>query len=167
MAAAERYGFGAESAVGLGSKNPAEFPVPRDEAERAAAAIGQARVLATPAHMASVAAAATTGTWHAPHLLAPAPAAVPPRSPTPAAVKPLQEFMRGVVTGGTGKAAAGVPGLVGKTGTAEFGTGDPLPTHAWFVGVRNGIDFALLLEGGGVGGRDAAPRAARFAAALG
>lgn len=166
VAAAGRYGFGAEYTVGLGSKNPAEFPVPRDEAERAAAAIGQGRVLATPAHMASVAAAATTGTWHAPHLLIPAPTAPPAGSPTPAAVELLKAFMRGVVTEGTAKAAAAVPGLVGKTGTAEFGTGDPLPTHAWFVGVRNGIAFAVLLEGGGVGGRDAAPLGARFAAAL-
>ena len=29
----------------------------------------------------------------------------------------------------------------GKTGTAEFGTGDPLPTHAWFVGERHGVAF--------------------------
>ncbi len=170
VAAAGRYGFGVDYSVGLGSTSPAEFPVPRDEAERAAAAIGQGRVLATPAHMATVAAAATTGTWRAPHLLTAPPggrAAPPPTATTPAAVEPLRAFLRGVVTDGTARAAAAVPDLVGKTGTAEFGTGDPLPTHAWFVGVRNGIAFSVLLEGGGVGGRDAAPRGARFAAALG
>lgn len=167
-AAARRYGFGVDYSVGLGGKNAAVFPVPKDAAERAAAAIGQGRVLATPAHMASVVAAATTGTWRAPHLLAAVPGGVevPTASPTPPAVEPLQAFMRGVVAEGTGRAAAGVPALLGKTGTAEFGSGDPLPTHAWFVGQRGGIAFAVLLEGGGVGGRSAAPVGARFAAAL-
>ena len=164
--AAGRYGFGVEYSPGLGPKSPATFPDPKDEAERAAAAIGQARVLATPAHMASVVAAATTGTWRAPHLVPVAGSQPPTASPTPAAVEPLKAFLRGVVTEGTARSAAGVPGLVGKTGTAEFGTGEPLPTHAWFVGERNGVAFAVLLEGGGVGGRDAAPVGARFAAAL-
>lgn len=96
----------------------------------------------------------------------PAGPAAPTAATTPAAVEPLRLFLRGVVTEGTGRAAAGVADLVGKTGTAEFGSGDPLPTHAWFVGQRNGIAFAVLLEGGGVGGRDAAPVAARFAGAI-
>lgn len=178
VAAAARYGFGADYRVGLGRATGGSFPAPRDAAERAAAAIGQGRVLATPAHMASVIAAATNGAWRAPHLLAGASAAdaataadatsstVPTASPTPQAVDPLRDFLRGVVTEGTAKVAARVPDLVGKTGTAEFGSGDPLPTHAWFVGERNGIAFAVLLEGGGVGGRDAAPVGAAFAAAL-
>ena len=170
VAAAQRFGFGATYGVGLGSDEPAVFPDPRDAAERAAAAIGQGRVLATPAHMASVVAAAVTGTWRAPFLLGPAAGdgaePRPTSSPTPAAVEPLKAFLRGVVSEGTARVAAGVPGLSGKTGTAEFGTGDPLPTHAWFVGHRSGVAFAVFLEGGGVGGRDAAPVGARFAAAL-
>jgi cell division protein FtsI/penicillin-binding protein 2 len=170
VAAAQRFGFGATYGVGLGSDEPAVFPAPRDTAERAAAAIGQGRVVATPAHMASVMAAAVTGTWRAPYLLEPAPGdAAGPRptaSPTPAAVEPLEAFLAAVVTEGTARAAAGVPGLSGKTGTAEFGSGNPLPTHAWFVGHRSGVAFAVFLEGGGVGGRDAAPVAARFAGAL-
>jgi cell division protein FtsI/penicillin-binding protein 2 len=95
-----------------------------------------------------------------------APQARPSASPTPAAVEPLKAFLAGVVGEGTGRAAAGVPGLSGKTGTAEFGSGDPLPAHAWFVGHRSGVAFAVFLEAGGGGGRDAAPVAARYAAAL-
>jgi cell division protein FtsI/penicillin-binding protein 2 len=74
----------------------------------------------------------------------------------------LRTLMRQVVTEGTA-APAGLPGKVaGKTGTAEFGTGDPLPTHAWFIGFRGDLAFAVVVEDGGVGGRVAAPTAARF-----
>ena len=74
----------------------------------------------------------------------------------------LRTLMRQVVTEGTA-ASAGLPGNVaGKTGTAEFGTGDPLPTHAWFIGFRGDLAFSVVVEDGGVGGRVAAPVAARF-----
>jgi cell division protein FtsI/penicillin-binding protein 2 len=153
-----------EYRVGLPSPG-ASFPEPRDEAELAAASIGQGRVLATPLHMASVAAAAGSGRWRAPYLLADLEDG--PSASLAAGVRaPLHALMRAVVTEGSGRAAAGVAGLVGKTGTAEFGSGTPLPTHAWFIGFREGIGFAVLVEGGGVGGRVAAPIAARFAAAL-
>ena len=75
--------------------------------------------------------------------------------------------MRSVVTDGSGT-AANVDGfeLIGKTGTAEFGGDVPPATHAWFIGAANVLGFAVVLEGGGVGGRDAAPIAARFLEAL-
>jgi cell division protein FtsI/penicillin-binding protein 2 len=80
----------------------------------------------------------------------------------PAVAGTLRVLMRQVVTQGTA-APAGLPGKVGgKTGTAEFGTGDPLPTHAWFIGFRGDLAFAVVVEDGGVGGRVAAPVAARF-----
>ncbi|MFY0569019.1 penicillin-binding transpeptidase domain-containing protein [Archangium lansingense] len=163
-AAARRFGFDVEYYPGLPSPG-ASFPAPRDETEKAAAAIGQGRVLATPLHMASVAAAAESGRWRAPYLLAELEDG--PRASLAAGTRtPLLALMRAVVTEGSGKAAAGVAGLAGKTGTAEFGSGTPLPTHAWFIGFRNGIGFAVLVEGGGVGGRVAVPIAAKFAAGL-
>ena len=68
--------------------------------------------------------------------------------------------------GGTA-AGAGLPaGTFGKTGTAEFGNGNPPPTHAWFIGYRNNLAFAIVVENGGVGGRVAAPLATRFLNAL-
>ncbi len=159
-AAARRFGFGVDYDVGLPSPG-ASFPEPQEDAERAAAAIGQGRVLATPLHMASVAAAVGSGVWRAPRLLADAEGGADERLArgTP---EPLRELMRAVVTEGSGRAAAGVPGLVGKTGTAEFGKAQPPQTHAWFIGLYEGIGFAVFVEGGGVGGRVAVPIAARF-----
>jgi cell division protein FtsI/penicillin-binding protein 2 len=72
-----------------------------------------------------------------------------------------------VVREGTAAPAHLPGGTGGKTGTAEFGTGNPLPTHAWFVGFRGDLAFAVVVEGGGVGGRVAAPIAGRFLTALG
>jgi cell division protein FtsI/penicillin-binding protein 2 len=75
--------------------------------------------------------------------------------------------MRRVVTEGSGTAAdASGTEVAGKTGTAEFGSGDPLPTHAWFIGFRGDLALAIVIEGGGVGGRDAAPVAGQIFAAL-
>src|SRR3954447_12543260 len=73
-----------------------------------------------------------------------------------------------VVTGGTGTALTGLPGFVaGKSGTGEFGGGDPPPTHAWFIAFRDDIAVAVLVENGRAGGEVAAPIAAKFLAALG
>jgi len=55
--------------------------------------------------------------------------------------------------------------VYGKTGTAEFGSGTPPATHAWFIGYSGDLAFAVLVEGGGVGGRVAAPLAGKFLAA--
>ena len=53
---------------------------------------------------------------------------------------------------GTAAGAHLPPGTFGKTGTAEFGNDNPPKTHAWFVGYRGHVAFAVLVEGGGVGG---------------
>lgn len=162
--AARRFGFDTLYTLGLPSPG-ASFPEPADDAERAAAAIGQGRVLATPVHLASVAAAVHDGVWRAPRLLPEldGPRASLTRDTAPA----LRALLRAVVTEGTARAAADVPGLLGKTGTAEYGTTQPPATHAWFIGVHGHLGFAVLVEGGGVGGRVAVPLAARFVRALG
>ena len=75
------------------------YPTPSDRAERAASAIGQGRVLASPVQMASVAAAVASGQWRAPTLVtAPAPAAGPVVAPlAPAVDATLKSFMASVV----------------------------------------------------------------------
>jgi len=162
--AAEAYGFNVEYSTGL-SEVGGSFPRPADGAELAAAAIGQARVVASPVHMASVAAAAATGTWTAPHFVRGAD--VPRRELPEGVVEPLRSMMRTVVASGTGTAANVAPDVIGKTGSAEYGTGDPPPTHAWFLGVRGDLAAAVVVEGGGAGGSVAAPVFARLLANLG
>jgi len=71
------------------------------------------------------------------------------------------------VTAGTAAGAHLPAGTYGKTGTAEFGADNPPKTHAWFVGYRGPVAFAVLVEGGGVGGEVAAPIAATFLRLLG
>src|SRR5205807_7859388 len=116
-----------------------------------------------------------SGSWHAPHLLAnPARAATAggagggpsttaagaePSTTTartapppldPGVVQTLRQLMGEVVASGTGTPAQvpGGPPASGKTGTAEFGPGNPPATHAWFIGFRGDLAFAVLVEGG-------------------
>jgi cell division protein FtsI/penicillin-binding protein 2 len=165
--AAERFGFNAASALPLGAKG-GSYPDPVDRAELAASSIGQGRVLASPVHMASVAAAVAAGRWRAPVLTTVPKPAVPRVAPLDApVVQALQAFMASVTQPGGTAASAGLPpGTAGKTGTAEFGDDRPPRTHAWFIGYRGSLAFAVVVEGGGVGGRVAAPLAAAFLNAL-
>lgn len=164
--ASEVFGFGLDYSVGpttLGGS----FPAPETPVERAAAAIGQGRVTASPLHMATVAAAVLDGTWRTPSLLVSDAGGGETRVLDAGIQEQVAALMRLVVTEGSGR-AANIAGLdvLGKTGTAEFGEGDPPPTHAWFVAAADGLGIAVVLEGGGAGGRDAAPVAARFLEAL-
>jgi hypothetical protein len=165
-AAAALYGFNVDWSLPLPSIG-GSLPAFKDDAERAASAIGQGRVIASPAQMASVAAAVGSGMWHAPSLTT-VPAAKPV---TAAAIDPgvlatLRSFMTLVEQPGGTAAGAGLPaGVFGKTGTAE--TSATAPTNAWFVGYRGQLAFAVIVEAGGVGGQVAAPLAAKFLNAVG
>ena len=140
-------------------------PAARTKVERAAAMIGQERILATPLAMAGVAATVADGRWRAPRFEADDPrTAGEPLAP--ARLAALRSLMRGVVTSGTGTALADLPGEpIGKSGTAEFGGGDPPPTHAWFIAARGDLAVAVIVERGRSGAEVAAPIAARFLAA--
>jgi len=141
-------------------------PAATDPVARAAMMIGQDRILASPLQMAGVAATVAAGRWRAPRLASGDPQAA--GSPLPAArVATLRELMRAVVSSGTGTALADIRGApAGKSGTAEYGGGDPPPTHAWFIALRGDLALAVLVEGGRAGGTVAAPIAARFFRAL-
>jgi hypothetical protein len=137
------------------------LPPPADTAEAAADAIGQGRVEASPLLMASVAAAVDDGTWRQPRLLA-CPSCVDTPLPA-AAVAGLRQMMRAVVTSGTGTALARLsPPAYAKTGTAEYGNGSPPLTHAWMIGFRGNLAFAVYVQTGASGGKTAGPIAAAF-----
>lgn len=159
--AAEIFGFDAPYDVGLPGGG-ARFPLPASAPELAHAAIGQGQVEASPVHMASVAAAAATGAWHPPRLIADDGEPEADAPPVPEEIHPtLVGLLRNAVAEGTGR-AADRPGVHGKTGTAEFGDADVLDSHAWFIGWRDELAFAVVVEGGGGGGAVAAPIAGHF-----
>jgi cell division protein FtsI/penicillin-binding protein 2 len=147
---------------GLGRTGASQVPPGTDSVERAAAMIGQARIVASPLAMAGVAATVADGRWHVPRLISTDPhSSGPPIAADE--LTTLRTLMRSVVTSGTGTALAAVPGEVaGKTGTAEYGGGDPPPTHAWFIALRGDVAMAVLVEKGRSGASVAAPIAARF-----
>jgi cell division protein FtsI/penicillin-binding protein 2 len=166
-ASAGLFGFGSDPQIGLTAFG-GRIPVPADDVEKGATAIGQARVEASPLMMATVAAAVDAGSVHPPRLIAgAADDRAPARVLDPTVVAGLRSMMAEVVASGTGRPAA-VPGqqVSGKTGTAEFGTANPPTTHAWFIGFRGDVAFAILVEGGGVGGQVAAPLAAKLVRGL-
>ncbi|HEX6696564.1 MAG TPA: penicillin-binding transpeptidase domain-containing protein [Solirubrobacteraceae bacterium] len=152
---------------GLGRTSASQVPAGRTAVERAATMIGQDRIVASPLAMAGVAATVADGRWRAPRLVA-----TDRHQAGPALdqdeLSTLRALMRSVVTSGTGTALAPVPGEVaGKSGTAEYGGGNPPPTHAWFIAFRGDLAVAVLVENGRSGGSVAAPIAARFFQALG
>ena len=111
--------------------------------------IGQGDLLATPVHVtAMTACVANGGTYYRPNLLygtvdqlgtlTQTPTEPGSRVCSEATAATLRELMCGVVTNGTGKAAATAVGTAaGKTGTAQTGwkseSGDTM-VHSWFTG---------------------------------
>jgi cell division protein FtsI/penicillin-binding protein 2 len=161
---AAQFGIGAKLQLGLAAFG-GKVPTPSSDADRAATSIGQAGVLVSPLDMATMAASVDAGSLHLPRLVVgAADDTVPAQALDPTVISDLQAMMAAVVVSPTGTAAAaGLPaGTHGKTGTAEFGTATPPQTHAWFIGYRGDLAFAVLRVGGGIGGLVAAPIAAKF-----
>ncbi|CNG04032.1 penicillin-binding lipoprotein [Mycobacterium tuberculosis] len=172
---AAQFGFNVPIIAGLPAVRAA-FPATKDDTAFASAAFGQGKVLTSPLNMASVAAAAADGTWRSPRLVDAAVAAQAadakgrkpeaPKKLEPAVEKALHALMPAVVSEGTASGVGFPAGTAGKTGTAEFGSGANPPTHAWFIGYRKDIAFAVIVEDGGTGAEAAAPIAAKFLKAL-
>lgn len=127
--------------------------------------IGQGAILVTPLQMARfIAAIANGGYMITPHLSGTAP---PPKfieELSTRTLKIIREAMLRVVYGenGTGKRAALKNILIaGKTGTAQVPNRANQNSDAWFVGFspyhNPEIAVALVIEGGGSGGKIAAP----------
>jgi hypothetical protein len=165
---AEQFGFGAPLVPGLPAVR-GRVPRPADDVELAAAAFGQGKVVASPLHMATVAGAIANGTWRPPRLVTgvdvPLPqgvTAAQPRRLEPGVVNALRRLMPAVVNEGTASTTSFPAGTAGKTGTAEHGSGANPPAHAWFIGYRRDLAFAVVQVDGGFGAEVAAPIAANF-----
>ncbi|AVH24318.1 penicillin-binding transpeptidase domain-containing protein [Nocardia cyriacigeorgica] len=127
-----------------GSVPPANTP-----AERVESSIGQGTVTASPFGMALVAASLAHGSPPTPMLVAGAPG-VADRTPQPLAAgvaEQVRTMMRETITAGTATQLADIPGLLGKTGTAEYG--DNSNAHGWFVGIDGDLAFAVFVADAG------------------
>ena len=147
-AAARSLGLGARWSLPV-TAFAGSMPVPVGATEQAADGIGQGRVLASPLLMALIAGAASSGTPVRPTLLASAP--VQKGTPLPAAIAAkMQALMTATVRlqAGTGHVLADLPSVIGKTGTAEYGTATPPRSHAWFAGVQGDVAFAVFVYDG-------------------
>jgi hypothetical protein len=162
-AMAKELGFNARPNLGIPA-TLGHFKTPHQPVDMAADAFGQGTDLVNPLSQATVAAAIESGTWRPPLLVtSPAPAqSAQPRKLSTGILSTLRPMMRAVVTKGTAAGVGFQPGVYGKTGTAEYGNGPNPPSHAWFIGYRGDLAFAVLVEGGGVGADASAPIANAF-----
>jgi len=159
--AAAALGFGVDHNVGF----PAYFgqvPAPASDVEKSADMIGQGKVLASPMAMATVMSSILAGHAVVPHLVDGQTATASPSHPlTAAEARKLRGMLRAVVTEptGTGHGLLDIPGapVIAKTGTAEFGTTPPLPTHAWMVAGRGDLAVAVFVDRGHTGAGVAGP----------
>jgi cell division protein FtsI/penicillin-binding protein 2 len=166
-AAAALFGIGTAAKMGLAAAT-GNVPLPTDKADLAATAIGQGAVVVSPLNMAMVAASIDSGSARSPRLVQGAPDDTATPKALPAAVLAgLRPMMAAVVTNGTA-AGTGLPaGTYAKTGTAEYGSGNPLPTDAWLMGYQGNIAFAVVVQNShGNGGPVDGPIIARFLAAI-
>ena len=152
-----------------------EYQVSSEETDVALSGIGQYKDLVTPLHAAMIAGAvANDGVMMQPRMLAAVISPSGKQTYTSSAktfktavsadlAEELKEMMFDVVKSGTGTAAAMENYQVaGKTGTAEYNDEDgKLREHGWFVGFidsdEHPLAVAVILEGVGSGGRNAAP----------
>jgi cell division protein FtsI/penicillin-binding protein 2 len=160
--AAALYRIGTTPSLGLPAFG-GKVPTPSSQADLAATTIGQGRVLMSPLAMAMVAAAIDTGQVQAPRLVTGAgDDKVAPASLPHDVVADLHTMMAQVVATGTASGKGLPPGTYAKTGTAQYGHGNPLPQDAWLVGFNGDIAFAMVVVNGGEGGPTDGPVVAKF-----
>lgn len=156
-AAAASLGIGAERDLGfegfLGS-----VPDQAEGTEHAASMIGQGRVLVSPLAMATAAASVAKGETVSPKLVE-APADAYSSTLSPEEAETLADLMRAAVQDGTADFLADVPGepIGAKTGTAEYGSGDPPDTHGWMIAIQGDLAVAVFVEDADSGSNTAGP----------
>jgi hypothetical protein len=126
-----------------------KVPVADTAALRVEEGIGQGHVTASPFGMALVAAALAHGSVPSPTIVAGQPGK-PDHAPDalPAAVADqVKTMMRETITGGTATQLQDIPGMLGKTGTAEYI--DNTHAHGWFVGIDGDLALSVFISDAG------------------
>ncbi|WP_245536905.1 MULTISPECIES: penicillin-binding transpeptidase domain-containing protein [Thermomonospora] len=147
---AARFGFGKDWQLSVPAFS-GHVPMPANDAEKAAIAIGEGPVRVSPLGMALTAAAVDAGLWRPP-LLMRSPQDAQTIQPQPLDAVPagdLKLMMQRAVHSGTARAAR-VPGPVavhGVVATVDYQEGGRPRTVSWFVGFRGDIAFAIAIEG--------------------
>ncbi|VFA88661.1 Penicillin-binding protein A [Gordonia paraffinivorans] len=146
---ARRFGIGADYDVPGLTTVTGRVPVADSPALRVENGIGQGTVTVSPFGLALAEASLARGETVSPVLVDGQSTSgdVEPRKIPEAVTGPLRSMMRDTVTRGTATALRDVPGLGGKTGTAEYG--DNKNPHGWFAGIAGDLAFATLVVGGG------------------
>ncbi|WP_348730690.1 penicillin-binding transpeptidase domain-containing protein [uncultured Mycolicibacterium sp.] len=124
-------------------------PVADSSALRVEEGIGQGQVTASPFGMALVAATLAHGSVPAPAIVEGQPG-VADRTPEPLPATiddQVQAMMRETITDGTASQLQDIPGLLGKTGTAEYI--DDQHAHGWFVGIAGDLALAVFVSDAG------------------
>ncbi|MET7458618.1 penicillin-binding transpeptidase domain-containing protein [Streptomyces sp. NPDC005574] len=149
------FGIGQVWQTGIHSYD-GSVPANGTEADKAAAMIGQGKVLANPLIMASVTATAASGTFHQPIILSDAGDVTNTTALPHSVVMQLRKMMHATVTSGTATILSDLPGEIGaKTGTAEVS--EQQPNNGWLVSYRGNVAIACLVEGGNTGSGSAGP----------
>lgn len=150
--AAEQLGLGIDFTAPGMTTVTGKVPVADTAALRVEEGIGQGQVTASPFGMALVAASLANGSVPAPAIVTGQPG-TPDRTPEPLATtvaEQVKAMMRETVTDGTATALQDIPGLLGKTGTAEYI--DDTHAHGWFVGISGDVAFAVFVSDAGSSG---------------
>lgn len=124
-------------------------PVAVSSALRVEEGIGQGQVTASPFGMALVAATLAHGSVPPPAIVEGQPG-VADRTPQPLPATiddQVQAMMRETITDGTASQLQDIPGLLGKTGTAEYI--DDQHAHGWFVGIAGDLALAVFVSDAG------------------
>lgn len=126
-----------------------KVPVADSAALRVEEGIGQGQVTASPFGMALVAAALAHGAVLAPALVAGQPGK-PDHDPDPlpsTVADQVKSMMRETITAGTATQLQDIPGMLGKTGTAEYI--DNAHAHGWFVGIDSDLALSVFISDAG------------------
>jgi hypothetical protein len=154
----------AAASLGVGADYDAGFPVnygivpkPASSAQKAQEFIGQGGVLVSPVTMAGLAGSVGAGHTVVPYLVEETKPVSTAAPLTPAEAAILQQLMAYTVLTGSGRGLEGLA-LGAKTGTAEYGTGTPLPTYAWMMCYTAGdVAIAVWFKDGVSGSFSAGP----------